>query len=64
MFVKADCEGCEGGDLLGAKTLLSKNPPCPMFIERRSTNMHDLGTSDKEMPDLVTTLISTCYDFI
>ena len=33
MFVKADCEGCEGGIFLGAKTLLSKNPPCSMFIE-------------------------------
>ena len=63
MFVKADCEGCEGGALLGAKTLLSSNPPCSMFIEWRSTSMRDLGTSDKDMSDLVTILLNTGYAF-
>jgi len=63
MFLKADCEGCEGGALLGAKKLLSTNPPCSMFIEWRTTSMRDRGTSDEDISDLIALLINTGYSF-
>lgn len=51
LFMKADCEGCEAGAILGAKELMKKTPPCSIFVEWRPESMRQVGGNPRAAAD-------------
>lgn len=53
LFMKADCEGCEAGAILGATKMLGKNPPCSIFVEWRPDGMRQVGGNPRAAGSLL-----------
>jgi FkbM family methyltransferase len=51
--MKLDCEGCEGGAILGAHTFLTEKPPCFIAMEITENYLCDSGTPLKEIKDFL-----------
>jgi FkbM family methyltransferase len=51
--MKLDCEGCEGGAILGAHTFLTEKPPCFIAMEITEGYLCDSDTPLKEIKDFL-----------